>query len=105
MLHGMDGLQPHVEKPLVIFYPTVSMNDQQFPLNKTVQEWHFDYEKRRSLFMGQTENVPEAPRRHWRGDLVVAKCLDEPRADLTDATAADVAILRTILATVQLPEG
>lgn len=70
--------------PYIIFYPTVSRDGMQFPINKTLRD-----------IQGRAYKEEYA----WRGNIVVAKYRDNPFTSMIDASMADFPILKNYFLT------
>ena len=70
--------------PYIIFYPTVSRDGMQFPINATLRD-----------IQGRAYKEEYA----WRGNIVVAKYRDNPFTSMIDASMADFPILKNYFLT------
>ncbi|KAF4563961.1 hypothetical protein EYR36_003210 [Pleurotus pulmonarius] len=80
----LDGMNRKFAHPYIIFYPTVSCDGLQFPINKSIKE-----------IQGPAFKQEAA----WRGDIVVAKYEDNPFSSLIDASMGDFALVKNYLMT------
>lgn len=74
--------------PYIIFYPIVSRDGMEFPINKSIR----DIQGR-----GFKEEVA------WRGNILIAKYRDNPFSSMMDASMADFPILKNYLFTHGAP--
>lgn len=75
--------------PYIIYYPVVSCDGMSFPVNRIVRDMQEEVNKGRCLREDQL----------WRGNLIVAKFIDNHFARMMDASMADFPILKNFLLT------
>ena len=78
----LDGMNKKFVNPYVIFYPVLSRDGMDFPVNKCLRE-----------IQGPNYRESQA----WRGNLVIAKFRDEQLSAFMDASMADFPILKNYL--------
>jgi hypothetical protein len=89
LVEALYGMNQKFANPYIIFYPTLSQDGALFPINKCIRE-----------IQGHTFREEHA----WRGNIVVAKCCENPFTSMMDASMADFAILKNYLRTYGAPK-
>lgn len=84
LVEALDGMNRMFANPYIIFYPTVSRDGMQFPINKTLRD-----------IQGRAFKEEYA----WRGNIIVAKYRDSPFTSMVDASMADFPILKNYFLT------
>jgi len=88
LVEALDGMNRKFANPYIIFYPIISRDGMPFPINKCVRE-----------IQGRAFREDIA----WRGNIIIAKYLDNPFSSMIDASMADFPILKNYLLTHGCP--
>ena len=84
----LDGMNCKFTNPYIIFYPVVSSDGMQFPVNQCIRD---------------IQGLSFAEEAAWRGSIVIAKYFENPYTGMMHASMADYAILRNYFLTHGCP--
>ncbi|KIY45984.1 hypothetical protein FISHEDRAFT_66747 [Fistulina hepatica ATCC 64428] len=84
IVEALDGMSRKFSNPYIIFYPAISEDRMEFPINRVIRE-----------IQGSAFREAVA----WRGNIIVGKYSDhnDPFASLTSTTMADYPIVKNYL--------
>ncbi|KAJ2920120.1 hypothetical protein MD484_g283, partial [Candolleomyces efflorescens] len=100
--HVMLAQHNSLVHPLVVFYPAIPEPEKTFEVNVTVRKWYEEVLQFRKSVFGESYSEKEE-RIHWIGDMVVVRCISDPRVDLTGAYPEDLATIKQYLSSIPYP--